>query len=269
MFDASLPAPFTAPNALPLHARIREALRAGIAQRRWADGKLPSEAELMQQYGVSRITVRQALQALEHQGLVVKVQGKGTYVAPPKPFQHLGRLQGFAEAMHAQGHSIENLVLAIERQSATPAHAQALQLDEGAPLTFLKRLRRLDGRPVSLDCTWLPRALGDRVAEADLAHRDVFLILEQDLGVPLGHADLSFDTVSADPDVARWLELEPGHPVLRIERLTHDRRGHPIDHERLYCRTDNFQFRLRVDRQVNVVGAASAAIDGMPPAHRG
>lgn len=269
MFDASFPAPFTAPHALPLHARIREALRAGIAQRRWADGKLPSEAELMQQYGVSRITVRQALQALEHQGLVVKVQGKGTYVAPPKPFQHLGRLQGFAEAMHAQGHSIANLVLAIERQSATPAHARALQLDEGAPLTFLKRLRRLDGRPVSLDFTWLPRALGDRVAEADLAHRDIFLILEQDLGVPLGHADLSFDTVSADPDVARWLELEPGHPVLRIERLTHDRRGHPIDHERLYCRTDNFQFRLRVDRQADLVGAASAAIDGMPPAHRG
>lgn len=245
MFEPLTPAA----DPLPLHARIREALRAGISQRRWADGKLPSEAELMQQYGVSRVTVRQAMQALEHLGLVVKVQGKGTYVAPPKPHQHLGRLQGFAEAMHAQGHAIDNQVLAIERQSATPAHAQALRLDAGAPLTFLKRLRRLDGWPVSLDCTWLPRAIGDRVAEADLAHRDVFLVLEQDLGLQLGHADLAFDTVGADPEVAHWLGLAAGSPVLRIERLTHDVHGRPIDHERLYCRTDNFQFRLRIDRR--------------------
>lgn len=244
-FDPLIPAP----DAMPLHARVREALRAGLSQQRWADGRLPSEAELMQQYGVSRITVRQAMQALEQQGLVVKIQGKGTFVATPKPYQELDRLQGLAEAMNAQGHAIDNRVLAIERQSATPEHARALRLEAGAPLTFLKRLRRLDGRPVSLDLTWLPRVLGDRVAEADLVHRDVFKILEQDLAIPLGHADLAFDTVAADLDLARWLDLDPGSPVLRIERLTHDRHGHPIDHERLYCRTDHVQYRLRIQRQ--------------------
>lgn len=203
----------------------------------------------MQHYGVSRITVRQAVQALEHQGLVIKVPGKGAFVAPPKPYQQLSELQGLAEAMRRKGHEIHNQVLAIERQSATPEHAHALGLHDGAALTFLKRLRLLDGEPISLDCTWLPRTIGDRVAEADLAERDVFLILEQDLGLRLGHADLAIDTTPADPELARWLRIEPGSPVLRIERLTHDQQGRPIDHERLYCRTDNFQYRLRIERR--------------------
>jgi len=235
-------------DPVPLHSRIREDLRERIVSGAWpAHRRMPSEAELMQHYGVSRITVRQALQALEHQGLILKVPGKGSFVAPAKPYQELSRLQGLAEAMTRQGHAILNQVLLIERQSATPALAQALSLREGEPLTHLKRLRLLDGQPVSLDLTWLPRAIGDQVAAADLAQRDVFLI--EDLGLRLGHADLAIDTLPADPELARLLRVEPGSPVLRIERLTHTDQGQPIDHERLYCRTDNFQYRLRIERR--------------------
>ncbi len=126
--------------------------------------------------------------------------------------------------------------------------ASRLQLQEGAPLVEIHRVRRLNREPVSLECTWVPETIGKRLANADLVTRDIFLILENDCGVPLGHADVTIDAVLADDEIATALGIEEGGPVLRIERLTHDTAGRPIDYEFLYFRGDAFQYRLRIDR---------------------
>jgi GntR family transcriptional regulator len=232
-----------------LHSRIREELRSHIASGAWQPhDRMPSESELMAQYGVSRITVRQALGDLEKEHLIFRVAGKGSFVSQPKPFQELGRLQGFAEAMAPQGHRIHNEVVGLTTSPA-PAHVSArLGLGSGAPVTELRRVRHLDGVPVSLDVTWLPAHLGQRLASEDLATRDVFLILEQDYGLPIGHADLAIDATTADAALASLLHIAPGAPVLRVERLTSGRDGTPLDYEHLFCRADNFQYRLRVSR---------------------
>jgi GntR family transcriptional regulator len=236
-------------NPMPLHTLIREDLRSQIARGVFAPRqRLDSEAQLMQRYGVSRITVRQALQALEQQGLIVKVAGKGSFVAPEKPSQDLTQLQGLAEAMAPQGHQIRNRVLAVRHESADAALALRLGLALGEPVVHLRRVRLVDGVPLSLDLSWLPAAEGARIAQGDLARRDVFLMLEQDLGLALGHADLSIDAVTAEPEVADELGIEPGEALLRIERLTHTAGGRPIDWETLYCRADRFRWRLRLNR---------------------
>jgi len=246
-------AALTRDDAVPLHQRIREDLRDGISRGRWAAGqRLPSESELIQHYGVSRITVRQALQSLEMQGTIVKVAGKGSYVAVDKPYQHLARLQGLAEAMSSQGHAIRNRVLEVGRVAADAKIASRLHLPEGEIVTHIRRVRLLDGRPLSVDLTWLPRPLGDLVAGGDLAGRDIFLMLEHELGTPLGHADLALDACAAPEPIARELGVPAGSALLRVDRLTHDRAGRPVDYEHLYCRGDNFQFRLRIDRQTGV-----------------
>src|SRR5581483_9370770 len=146
---------------------------------------------LCEQFGASRITVRQALADLQNEGLIFRRHGKGTFVSAPKAFQNVTALQGFAEAMSAQGHNIHNRVLRLETVPAPVDVAQALQLAPGTPVTELHRVRLLDRAAVSLEVTWLPEALGRVVARADLATRDVFLVLEQDAGVPLGHATLA------------------------------------------------------------------------------
>ena len=97
--------------------------------------------------------------------------------------------------------------------------------------------------------TWLPASLGERLVKADLETRDIFLILENDCGVSLGHADVSIDSILADHDIAEALHVEEGSAVLRIERLTHDAEGLPVDYEYLYFRGDAFQYRLRIDRE--------------------
>jgi GntR family transcriptional regulator len=236
-------------RAVTLHTRIREELRARIVSGAWQPlDRMPSESALMSQYGVSRITVRQALGDLEHDRLIFKVPGKGSFVAQPKPFQDLGRLQGFGEAMSAQGHITSNRLLGARELPAPANVAARLRLLPGDPVTELQRLRCLDGLPVSLDVTWLPRAIGAEVARQDLQRRDVFLILERDLGLSLGHAELALDASLADARLAALLEIPAGDPVLRVERLTYSREGQPLDFEHLFCRSDRFQFRLRLNR---------------------
>jgi GntR family transcriptional regulator len=238
---------------VPLHARIREDLRERIARQTWAAReRLPSEAELMRSYGVSRITVRQALHALEQQGVIVKVPGKGSFVAGPKPYQQLASLQGLGEAMSPQGHAISNRVLELSRAAADTTVAARLGLAPGTTVTHIRRLRLLNGQPISVDLTWLPLDLGDRIAGADLEHRDIFVMLERDFATPLGHADLALDAVLATPAIAQELGVPVGSPLLHVERLTHDRSGRPIDYEQLCCRSDNFQLRLRIDRQTGI-----------------
>ncbi|WP_432721217.1 GntR family transcriptional regulator [Jeongeupia wiesaeckerbachi] len=233
----------------PLYSRIRDELRTRIhAGAYQPHERLPSESDLMARYSVSRITVRQALGELEKEGVLFKVPGKGAFVSKPKPFQQLARLQGFAEAMREHGHEIYNRLLSIRTLPADALVAERLQLQPGAPLTELRRVRLLNREPVSLDVTHVAPHIGERLAREDLASRDVFVILENDYGIALGHADLAIDAQLADAETASLLALAPGAPLLRIERLTHDRAGTPIDFEYLYCRSDNFQFRLRVAR---------------------
>ncbi|HDR9584010.1 GntR family transcriptional regulator [Burkholderia stabilis] len=237
-------------SAAPLYVQIKDMLRARILDGTYAPhSRMPSEHELCAMFDVSRITVRQALGDLQKEGLLFKLHGKGTFVSKPKAFQNVTSLQGFAEAMSSMGYEIVNQLRSLRTVKADRHLATKLNVPEGAPLVEIHRVRLLNREPVSLEQTWVPEALGKRLAGADLASRDIFLILENDCGIPLGHADVSIDAILADDEIVDALRVEESSPVLRIERLTHDASGAPIDYEYLYFRGDAFQYRLRIDRQ--------------------
>ena len=241
--------PFPLIPPKPLYAQIKDSLRQRILNGTYAPhSRMPSEHQLCETFSVSRITVRQALGDLQKEGLIFRLHGKGTFVSKPKAFQNVTSLQGFAEAMSSMGYEIVNQVRRFGFVNADRHQAARLQLPEGAPLVEIHRVRLLNREPISLECTWIPAAIGKRLANADLATRDIFLILENDCGVPLGHADLTVDAILADEESARALDVEQGSPVLRIERLTHDAEGRPVDYEFLHFRGDAFQYRLRIDR---------------------
>ncbi|MDR8730345.1 GntR family transcriptional regulator [Burkholderia pseudomultivorans] len=239
--------PLTPP---PLYVQIKDTLRTRILDGTYAPhSRMPSEHALCAMFDVSRITVRQALGDLQKEGLLFKLHGKGTFVSKPKAFQNVTSLQGFAEAMSSMGYEIVNQLRSLRTVKADRHLATKLHVPEGAPLVEIHRVRLLNREPVSLEQTWVPEALGKRLANADLATRDIFLILENDCGIPLGHADVSIDAILADDEIVDALRVEESSPVLRIERLTHDASGTPIDYEHLYFRGDAFQYRLRIDRQ--------------------
>lgn len=233
----------------PLYVQIKELLRNRILDGVYQPhAQLPSESEMMAAFNVSRITVRQALGDLENEGLIFRLHGKGSFVSKPKAFQDLGRLQGFGEAMRQMGHETFSRVLGVRTIVPSIQVREHLALGKRAHVTELRRIRYLDREPISLDVSYLPLAIGKRLEKEDLAARDVFVILENDYGLALGHADLQIGATQADETLAAQLQLREGSPVLSIERLTHCADGTPIDYEFLYYRADAFQYRVRVDR---------------------
>jgi GntR family transcriptional regulator len=211
----------------------------------------------MTSYGVSRITVRQALSDLENEQLIFKIPGKGSFVARPRPFQHSTRLQGFGEAMLNLGITVTNRVVSITATQADAFVAERLQVVEGSPLMEFRRVRYANGNIISLDITYVRRTLGERLAREDLVRRDIFLIIENDYGIPLGHADLKIDAIAADAALAKPLDIAIGAPVLRTERLTWSRSGDPLDFEYLYYPGDAFHFQLRAERETEKQDAHS------------
>ncbi|CAM2197283.1 GntR family transcriptional regulator [Paraburkholderia kururiensis] len=242
--------PLAALPPQPRYAQIKDILRARILDGTYAPhGRMPSEYELCASFGVSRITVRQALGDLQKEGLLFRQHGKGTFVSRPKAFQNVTSLQGFAEAMSSVGHEVVNQMQGVRALTANGTIAARLALAEGTTVIEVRRVRLLDREPVSYEITWVPESIGKRLARADLATRDIFLVIENDCGVPLGHADVAVDATLASAEVASALTVGEGSAVLRIERLTHDANGVPIDYEYLYFRGDAFQYRLRIDRE--------------------
>jgi GntR family transcriptional regulator len=238
------------PSPVPLYAQVKEILRERILDGTYPPhAQLPAESEMGSIFGVSRITVRQALNDLQKEGVIFKIPGKGSYVSKPKTFQELTQLEGFAEAMARRGYEIYNRVTGHQIVTAVPYVAQQLRVDPGSPITEIRRIRHLNREPVSLEVTYLPEEIGERLRKEDLAGRDIFLILENDYGIALGHANLQIDAMPADRALAAALQVDEGTPVLRMERLTHTAAGKPLDFEYLYFRGDAFQYRLQISRR--------------------
>lgn len=231
-----------------LHSQIKEILKTRILEGVYATGqRMPSESELMSAFGVSRITVRQAMLVLQSEGLVYSVHGKGTFVSRPRAFQNLGSLQGFGSAMRQMGYETHSRVLSIKAMRPTQEIQEILKLKKGAKVNELRRLRFLNREPISVDISYLPSELGERLAKEDLANRDVFSILENNFQIPLGHADLQINSMILEDDsLASLLRADLGSPILYIERTIHTAQGEPLEFEKLYYRGDAFQFKVRV-----------------------
>ena len=237
------------PAAQHLYQRIEDTLRQSIKDGTYGpEDRLPSESELMAAFTASRVTVRQALQALQAAGLVLSRQGRGYFVLRPKAEQDLGRLQGLGESVATHGHETHSQVLSLRETPATRDVARALQLVSGETVVELTRLRFLNGLPLSFDLSYFPLDIGRALARHDLVNNDVFVLLERELGLALGIADLMIDVDRADAVIARHLGISEGDPVLQIERLTSVVEGRPVDFEYLVGRGDACRFRVRVPR---------------------
>jgi len=242
-------------SPVPLYNQLKEVLRNQILDGTYPPhSRMPSENELGATFSVSRITVRQALGDLQKEGLIFKIHGKGTFVAKPKTFQNVTTLKGLAESLSQMGYEVINQLRSFKFVRANAVVSSRLQLKEGSKVAEIKRLRLVNREPVSFEITYLPQHLGEQLEKADLVTRDIFLILENDCGIALGHADLAIDAVLAESELTKALKVEEGSPIMRIERLTHSAEGTPLDFEYLYYRGDAFQYRFRAERQNAVDG---------------
>lgn len=218
---------------VPLYHQLKRALVDQIRRERLAPGaRLPTEAEIEQRYRVSRTTIRQALQELVTEGVVERVQGKGTFVAVGS-LSHFPVLNSFTENMRTQGHRPSRRLLESRLVDAPRAIAEALELDDPR-CRYLRRLLLADDRPLGVAETWLPHSqLGDNdqlFDRATLEQCSLYELLQRPpINLVLHRGVEVIRSVLADDEQAALLACARGDPVLAIERLTYGPDERPIE----------------------------------------
>ena len=238
------------PDATPLYAVVEAQIAAGIADGEFPIGsRLPTEDELIRRFAVSRTTVRKAIQNLSDRGLIKIRRGTGTFVTQPSITQDLTELTGFVEDMEALGHAATARLIDRVVVAADGNVAQRLALAAGTRVMRIRRVRLANGVSMSLDETYLPLDIGEKIVTHDLEAEPIFTLLEERYGIPLVEAEYELEAVSADHDVAKALGVEAGSPIFLIERTSYSVRGRPVDYEKLHYRGDLIRFRTRLARR--------------------
>jgi GntR family transcriptional regulator len=235
---------------VPKYVRIRDQLMEHILSSGLMRGdKLPSEADLVQRFVVSRVTVRQALEMLRADGIIESRHGKGWFLRRLGPVQNLGKLQGFGEMLAPMGVNARSKVLDCTECAAPEAVSKAFALPEHSNVVRIARLRIAGGRVMSYDLSYFPLEIGRRLVTQDLAQNDIFVLIERALGLPLGFADVTIEIAPAEQDPAEKLGVKIATPIFKLTRLTHDRRNFPIDFEYVYGLPESHMFKVRVPRR--------------------
>ena len=202
----------------PLYQQVMDDIRSAIEVGRHQPGdKIPSESELSELYGVSRITIRRAIEELAKEGFLTKKQGKGTYVNPPKLTRKIrqpGTTVSFTETCQRAGRSCGARVISQGPESAPESTARLLDLAPGAPILRVIRVRTIDGVPAATENAVFPRERYDFLQDIDLNDASLFSIIEERTQrVPHTRRHRTIELVSANPYLASLLGTGVGEPL--------------------------------------------------------
>lgn len=230
-----------------LWQRVSGQLQAEIAAGAPGPGeRLASEAALCRRFGVSRVTLRQALAQLEQLGAVHPEAGRGWFVGPvqgQRPVsEEPGVLQSFTEMAESRGLQAGSVVLHCLRRPAEWDEAEELAVAPGAELLSLRRLRQLDGIPVAIDHSLVPASLLPDVDAATFQNASLYTALRR-YGVRPFRADYEVEAIAADDEHARLLGLAAGAPLLSARQICVDDQGRRVESGHITYRGDRYRFR--------------------------
>jgi GntR family transcriptional regulator len=241
--DKDVPVPLYYQLAQYLLERIRT---GGLAQREC----LPTEMDFVKMLGISRSTVRQALDDLVNAGYLTREKGRGTFVCRPKIDEgFFQKLDSFNQEMRQKGFEPGTRVLSAGRVSGRPDINRQLGLADDQPLFQLSRLRLADGEPVVFLETWLPDARLPGLAEMDFTTQSLYGILEARYGCRVERAVRKIEAVAAKPQEARLLSIKTGEPICLVRSVARLGDDTPIEYSVARYRGDRNQFTVELVRR--------------------
>ena len=217
----------SAAPAVPQWRRIERTLRERIHDLAPGD-PLPSDTALCDEFGVSRMTARNAMQRLADEGLVVRVPGRGTFVGEATAHRRADRLMTFSHEMSRLGRVATSRVLALEIRPSTPDEAAALGIVASEPVVVVRRVRLADGEPIAVETARLLRRTAGVVLKADLEHGSLHEVLARG-GHHLRRGAATITAAAASHEDARLLGVRRGDPLLVERRVISDSHGRRLE----------------------------------------
>ena len=231
---------------VPKYYEVRQWLRQQI------DGlppgtPVPPERTLSERFNISRTTVRQALHDLAVEGRIVRMQGRGTFVATPKVNQNL-QLTSYTQDMRAQGMRPGARLIDVTVTESEADVAASLGLEDGAPVTRIERVRYANGEPMAVETVYLDHnrfpGIGEKLGE----DTSLYAVLEAEFGVVPAQGEETIETVLASPSVSRLLGTDSTTPMLMLTRVSRDGSGLPVEYVRSLYRGDRFRLTTQLSR---------------------
>jgi GntR family transcriptional regulator len=242
LLDQSLPTPLYH----QIYLLLRERIRTGAFT---AQSVLPSEQELTRLLGVSRITVKRALNELAAHGLVLRHRGRGTIVTYNTAYPLVkGDFSNLIDSLRTMGLETEIELLEVTDLTAPPEVADLMGLPPGADVQRAVRLRKLQAEPFSYLITYVPADIAASFSRAQLASEPLLRLLDR-AGAQAAEAEQILTATAAEPAVAQALRTAIGSPLLSIQRIMRDQSGRAIQLIMGFYRPDRFQYHMRLTRQ--------------------
>jgi GntR family transcriptional regulator len=249
-------------SAVPLYQQIKQLLlediRTGVLE---PHARLLSERKLVDQFGVSRITVRQALGELVQQGVLYTKPAKGFFVAERSPPYDLNVLLSFTAAARERGLVPGSRILQAGVIPASSALARQLLVEPGAEVVSLSRVRLVDGIPVMVVHSWLPHVLCPGILERDLQHGSLYATLFEEHGLVLSQAQATISARLASAQEQKWLELTELDAVVTVEQLTCAQGGEPVELSTLIVHPQRYPLSLVQTNEGFALGPAREGLD--------
>jgi len=237
-----------------LHRQLAQQLRNAIALGTYKAGdRLPAEPELAERHGVSRITARQAVMQLVRERLVVRRQGKGTFVAEPPVRHDLLDPHGIYDELVARGIDPRTEVLEYALKAPPPEVNERLR-SGGRKVVHWERLYLRRGEPFALSSVYLAPAISV-VSRAQVEQHSTYQLFERVLGVKVSHADLSVRAEAPTPQLRRQLKFRAGAPVIALERVSYDAANTPLEFTQYWADAEGYEFVLRMRGKVPIASS--------------
>lgn len=223
----------------PLYVQLEEILRASIHDGEWApNNAIPSELELSRTYGVSRMTARAVVTELVNDGLLRRVQGKGTFVVEQKIPTKSPAYMGIREQLERMGYHISTRLLSFRQFEASQHMAPILGVMQGDAVHCIERLRFIDDMPISLHRSYIPKVLTPTLSDEQLEREQLCVILQKEFNLKTAMVSETLESVLASPEEAQLFQVGKHFPLLMLEDINKTAAGRVFEFTRVLFRGD-------------------------------
>ena len=232
-------------NATPLYAQLKKIIREKISSGEWsADSMIPSENELSRVYGVSRMTIRNVITQFVNEGILYRIQGKGTFVSSPKLEISGLHYTGIRSQLEEKGHSVTTRLLSCDVIRATEKLADRLQTAPGEELYKIRRIRATNGVNISYHESYIPVRLCPGLNEKPLEEKQLCSIISNDYLLTRARVEETLESYIADSEKAEFLNIYPGFPLILLEDRIFSSDDVLFEYTLVYFRGDKVKIRI-------------------------